>query len=118
MLGQPPRDPWTLSSARSRAAACATLLRITGGTSGLMPTIATASSPRPRSTSSPRRQSPLQIPADAQLDEAIEALGRGREDVRAEMRAILVGSDAPDSADRGRRERAETAVACRGEDDA
>ena len=35
-----------------------------------------------------RRQPSLQVPAHAQLDEAIEALGHGRENVRAEAREI------------------------------
>src|SRR5215210_2649282 len=41
------------SCARSRAASCATLARISGGTSGLIPATATASSTSPSSTSPP-----------------------------------------------------------------
>jgi hypothetical protein len=66
----------------------------------------------------PGRQSSLQVPAHAQLYEAIEALGRRRKDVGAEVRAILVARDAPDPADGGCRERAEPAIAGRSKDDA
>jgi hypothetical protein len=66
-----------------------------------------------------RWQAPLQVPAHAQLDQAVVALGRGCEDVRAEIRLILVRRrDGPDPADRSRRERAEAALARRGKDDA
>ena len=64
-----------------------------------------------------RRQPSFQVPAHCQVDEAIVALGRGRENVRAEVREILAAGDAPHAANAGSRERAERAIACSGEND-
>ncbi len=65
-----------------------------------------------------RRQPAFQVPAHGQLDEAVVAVGRRGENVRAEVREVFAGRDAPHSADGSGRERAQRAIACRGEDDA
>jgi hypothetical protein len=83
-----------------------------------MPTIATASSVRPSSTSSPAGSRPSRYQLTLNSTRRSEALGRGRKDMRAEVRAILVARDAPDPPNGGRRERAEAALAGRGKDDA
>ena len=81
------------SRARSRAASCATLLRISGGTSGLMPTSATASSTSPSSTSPPggSRPSDTSSHSSRRGDRTVgtrtrECAGRGPRDPRCRSR--------------------------------
>ena len=88
-----------------------------GGTAGLIPTSAT----RHRRVRARRPHPAAAVPpgtSSRSTRRGVRSAGRRRENVRAEAREIFDVRDAPYSANEQRPERAPSAIACCGEDDA